>query len=115
MTLYFKLKITEYYKPREAGLICDETRRHRVTKTQGRKIVPGNNSKKTRAPCLPGDTTGHTKVKMIINDSIDERVTVQMNGGKAIISTINVIRKKAGDPLPGDSLPGKGIFVSRDQ
>ncbi|MEP7163158.1 MAG: HAMP domain-containing sensor histidine kinase [Ferruginibacter sp.] len=70
---------------------------------------------KLKLDSLPGDTSRPTKVRMFFRDSIDESVTVKMNGGKAIISTINVIRKKAGDGSIKDSVLKNGIFISKDQ
>jgi two-component system phosphate regulon sensor histidine kinase PhoR len=70
---------------------------------------------KLKLDSIPGDTSRIKKIKMIVNDSEDERISVQLNGKKGIISTINVIRKKVGDTLIKDSMIKNGIFISKDQ
>ena len=70
---------------------------------------------KLKLDSLPGDTAKHRTVRMLLSDSINERVSVRMNGKKGFISTINVIRKKASDTLIKDPAIKGGIFISKDQ
>lgn len=70
---------------------------------------------KLKLDSIPSDTSMHRMVRMIVNDSINEKMTVQMSGKKGIISTINVIRKKAGETLTNDSVVTNGIIISKDR
>jgi len=70
---------------------------------------------KLKLDSIPVDTSKSRMVRMIVNDSINEKMTVQMSGRKGIISTINVIRKKAGDTVTRDSVVTNGIIISKDK
>jgi len=79
-----------------------------------RDAIQGLQVSKLKLDSIPGDTA-QQKIKMFINDSTTEKLSVQMNGRKGIISTIDVIRKKAGDSMAADALPGKEIIFSKNK
>lgn len=54
-----------------------------------------------------------SKIRVHVNDSVQERVTVQLNGKKGIISTINVLRKQVAGKPGGDSSLKENVLISK--
>ena len=56
-----------------------------------------------------------SKIRVHVNDSVQERVTVQLNGKKGIISTINVLRKQVAGKPGGDSSLKENVLISKER
>ncbi|HPH85070.1 MAG TPA: HAMP domain-containing sensor histidine kinase [Ferruginibacter sp.] len=56
-----------------------------------------------------------SKIRVHVNDSVQERVTVQLNGKKGIISTINVLRKQVAGKPGGDSSLKENVLISNER
>ncbi len=59
------------------------------------------------------DTARKMKVKMLVNDTLHEDISVSMNNRKGIVSTINVIRKGLPAYHPIDSSLKGAVFISK--
>ena len=64
---------------------------------------------------LSGTPGTRSNIRVHVNDSVQERVTVQLNGKKGIISTINVLRKHVAGKPAGDSTLKENVLISNER